>query len=143
MAYVHGRPDRRRAQRSPVLVSLAVTTLFAITLATLCPIGLRPHMAGANAERFGAYFVLGAFAALASGRRTAGAAMLVVLAAFALEYAQHLAPGRHAHLSDAMVKALGGVAGALAAQLAFPARRWLARAMTSAARPLAVRPRAY
>jgi len=141
MAYVFGGPDRRRAQPSPVLVSLAVTTLFAIAFATLCPIGLRPHLASADEERFGAYFVLGGLAALASGRRTAQAAVLVVLAAFALEYAQHLAPSRHAHLADAMVKALGGVAGALAAQLTFPARRWLARAMKPAAAP--VRPRAY
>jgi hypothetical protein len=120
-------PERRRAQPSPLQVSLAVTALAGVVFVTLCPIGLRPHLASADVERFGAYFVLGALAARVSGRRALSAAALVVLVAIALEAAQRFAPGRHARVSDATIKALGGGVGAAAVPLAYAARRQLAR----------------
>jgi hypothetical protein len=120
--------ERRLARPSPRLVGLAVLALAAIAYATLCPIGLRPHFADANVERFGAYLVLGGLVALAAGRRVLAATAAVVLIALALEAAQHLVPGRHGVVSDALVKALGGVAGVALAQFAYPLRRRLARA---------------
>src|SRR4051812_50023557 len=116
-------PERRLARPSPLLIGLAAAVLAAIAFATLCPIGLRPPLATADQERFAAFALLGAVAGLAAGRRALAATALVVLAAFALEAAQGLAPGRDAALSDAMVKALGGVAGSAAAQLMFPLKR--------------------
>jgi VanZ family protein len=47
--------------------------------------------------------------------------------AFGLEAAQQFAPGRHAHLADAMVKAFGGVTGVAGYQLMFPLRRLILR----------------
>ena len=122
------RPERRRARPSAPLIALAILGVGVIGFVTLCPIQLRPHLWSANHERFAAYFVLGALIALAAQRRWLGALALVILLAFGLEAAQRLVPGRHAVLSDATVKALGGVLGCAVAQLSFPIRRLLARA---------------
>ncbi|MFL5295000.1 MAG: hypothetical protein ACJ798_01330 [Phenylobacterium sp.] len=122
-----GAPDRRLARPSPLSIALAAAVLAGIAFATLCPIGLRPHLASANAERFAAFALLGAAVGMAAGRRALAATALVVLAAFALEAAQGLAPGRDPALSDALVKALGGVLGSAGAQLAYPLRRLIAR----------------
>ena len=105
------------------MIGLAATGLAAIVFATLCPIGLRPHVASPNLERFVAYMALGGLVARACGRRALGATALVLLAAIGLEAAQALVPGRHAALSDAVVKSLGGVLGCAAAQVAYPIRR--------------------
>lgn len=120
-------PDRRRAKPSPLLIGLAALGIAAIAFVTLCPPDLRPRLASANEERFAAYFVLGILLALASGRRRLAATAIVLLLAFGLEAAQHLAPGRHAMAADALIKALGGVVGVVVGQLAFPARRLAAR----------------
>jgi len=102
--------------------------LLAIAFVTLCPIGMRPHLASGDEERFAAFLVLGGLISHAAGRRGLSATAAVVLLAFGLELAQGLAPGRHAALSDALVKTLGGVVGVAAAQLAFPLRRrWAER----------------
>jgi VanZ family protein len=121
-------PERRRAKPSGLLIALAILGASVTGFVTLCPISLRPHLWSANHERFFAYFVLGALIALAAQRRWLGALALVVFLAFGLEAAQRLVPGRHAVLSDATVKALGGVLGCAAAQFSFPLRRLLARA---------------
>jgi hypothetical protein len=120
-------PERRVARPQLKWMGLAALSLAAIVFVTLCPIGLRPHLLTGDEERFAAFLVLGALTGLAAGRRGLAATAAVVLLAFALESAQGLAPGRHAALSDAVVKALGGVVGAAAAQLVFPLRRWWAR----------------
>jgi VanZ family protein len=122
------RPERRRAKPSVLLIALAILSAEVTGLVTLCPISLRPHLWSANHERFAAYFVLGALIALAAQRRRLGALALVIFLAFGLEAAQRLVPGRHAMLSDAAVKALGGVLGCAAAQVGFPLRRLLAGA---------------
>jgi hypothetical protein len=112
-----------------MIVGLAALGAAAIAFVTLCPIGLRPHLASATEERFGAYFVLGVLVALAAGRRWLGAMAVVVVLALGLEAAQLLAPTRDAAMSDALVKALSGVLGTAAAQLIFPVRRLLTRAL--------------
>ena len=115
--------ERRWARPSPLVVGLAGLVVAGIVFSTLCPIDLRPRLANPDVERFAAYFLLGGLVALAAGRRgLAGLAMIVVLA-FTLEAAQGLAPGRDPALSDAIVKALGGVFGSAAGQLFFAARR--------------------
>ncbi len=125
-AMAHNGPNRRLSRPSPAIVALAVLGLIGVTYSTLCPIGLRPHLAGANQERFVAYAVLGAVVSRAAGRRWLAATAIVVGLALGLEAAQALAPGRHATLPDAMVKALGGVLGCGLAQLAYPVRRLMA-----------------
>jgi hypothetical protein len=120
-------PNRRRSRPSPLVVGLAVLAVAAVAFVTLCPIGLRPHLTAANAERFDAYLVLGVLVGLAAGRRGLTAAAFVVSLAIALEAAQVLAPGRHAAVSDAFVKALGGVFGVAAVQISYSLRRLLAR----------------
>jgi len=131
----HARPERRLARPSPLVVGLALAGAAGIAFVTLCPIGLRPHLGSATQERFGAYFVLGVLVALAAGRRWLGATAVVLLLAFGLEAAQALAPGRDPAMSDALVKALGGVLGAAVAQLVFPIRRLIARTPRLAALP--------
>jgi hypothetical protein len=126
-------PERRLARPSPRQIGLAILALAAIAFVTLCPIGLRPHFANADQERFAGFLVLGALLARAAGRRGLAATAAVLLLAFGLELAQGLAPGRHAALSDALVKALGGVLGVAATQLAYPLQRWLARGQPAAA----------
>ena len=120
-------PNRRLAKPSPLLVGLVVLGVAGIAYATLCPISLRPHLASANQERFGAYFVLGILIALAAGRRWMAATAFVVVLACGLEAAQLLVPGRDATVSDALVKALGGVFGSTAGQFIFPLGRLIAR----------------
>ncbi|HEY8002901.1 MAG TPA: hypothetical protein VIE16_01670 [Phenylobacterium sp.] len=129
----HAGSERRVAPPSPRWIGLAALALAGVAFVTLCPIGLRPHLAGADKERFAAFLVLGALFGRAAGRRGLAATAAVVLLAFALELAQGLAPGRHAASSDALVKALGGVTGVAAAQLWFPLRRWRLRAAGQAA----------
>lgn len=124
---VYAGRERRRARPSPLIIGLAVAGAAAIAYASLCPIGMRPHLASADTERFCAYFGLGALVARACGRKTLTALATLVVLAVALEAAQRLAPGRHAHLSDAAVKALGGVFGVVAAQSVYPFRRLLRR----------------
>lgn len=118
--------DRRRGRYSAPFVAFAVLGVASIAFATLCPIGMRPHLASANEERFWAYFVLGVLVALAAPRRWLGATLFVVVLAFVLEAGQRLAPGRDAAVADAMLKALGGVFGSAAGQSLFPLRRLIA-----------------
>jgi hypothetical protein len=120
-------PERRLAKPSTAAVGLALLGVAAIGFVTLCPIGLRPHLAGADVERFGAYLALGALLSRAAGRQALGATVLVMALAFGLEASQRFAPGRHAHMADAIVKAFGGVTGVAGYQLTFPLRRLIVR----------------
>ncbi len=119
--------DRRRARPSKTVIAAAALGVAAIVFVTLCPIGLRPHLAGANLERLAAYALLGTLVSRAAGRSALGATMAMMVLAFGLEAAQRFAPGRHAHLADAVIKAFGGVSGVAAYQLFFPLRRALIR----------------
>ena len=119
--------DRRRAKPSKTAIATAALGVAGVAFVTLCPISLRPHLAGASLERLAAYGVLGVLASRAAGRRTLSATVAVMILAFGLEAAQRFAPGRHAHLADAVVKAFGGVTGVASYQLMFPLRRLIAR----------------
>src|ERR1700761_7282900 len=119
--------ERRRARPSKAVIAAAVLGIGAIGFVTLCPIGLRPHFMSANLERFGAYLLLGVLVSRAAGRQAMGATLAVMALAFGLEAAQRLAPGRHAVLADAVVKAFGGVTGVAGYQLLFPLRRMIVR----------------
>jgi hypothetical protein len=109
------------------VIGLAGLGVAAIAFATLCPIGLRPHLADPDSERFGAYLVLGALISLAAGRRGLSATALVLALAFGLEASQLLVPGRDAAMPDAMVKAFGGLCGVVPVQLMHPLRRLIVR----------------
>ncbi len=125
--------NRRISKPSPALIALALLGVAGIAYATLCPIGMRPHLASADEERFGAYFVLGIALAFAAPRRWIATGTFVVVLALGLEAAQLLIPGRDAVLHDAIVKAAGGVLGSAIGHSVFAIRRTFAR-MTGRAR---------
>lgn len=118
-------PERRVAKPWLPAVGLSLLVFVAIAFATLCPPELRPHLAGADEERFGAYFLLGGCMAFALPRRTSAVILVIALVAFGLEAGQLLVPGRDAALPDACVKAMGGVWGAFAARSSYSLRRTL------------------
>jgi hypothetical protein len=119
--------DRRRAKPSKAAIAAAALGVAGVAFVTLCPIWLRPHLAGANLERLAAFGVLGMLVSRAAGRRALVATAAVIILAFGLEAAQRFAPGRHAHLADAVVKAFGGVSGVAGHQLMFALRRLIVR----------------
>jgi hypothetical protein len=121
----HAGGERRRRRPSVRALTAAALALAGIAFATLCPPGLRPHLASADAERFGAYVVLGVCAAMAFPRRANGVVFAVAFVAFALEAGQLLIPGRDAVFSDACVKAMGGIFGVFAAQSSYAIKRRL------------------
>jgi VanZ family protein len=106
-------------------MALALAGLAMIAYATLCPIEMRPHLASANEERFGAYFVLGFLGALAVPRQLSLVSISLVLIAFGLEWGQRFVPTRDPALADAIVKAFGGMLGAQCGVTTFTFRRWL------------------
>lgn len=109
----------------------ALAVFGAIAFATLCPPGLRPHLASADQERFGAYFLLGVCMALAFPRRANVVVFAVAAIACGLEAGQLLVPGRDAVFSDACVKAMGGLWGVFVAQASYGVRRFLRRGRRS------------
>ena len=129
--------ERRIARPSPGLVALALLLVCGIAYAPLCPIGMRPHLALANQERFGAYFVMGLVVALAAPRRWLVVTLFVAALAVCLEAGQLLIPGRDARVIDALFKVAGGVTGAQAGFASFAARRVLKR-LIQARRPAPV-----
>ena len=92
-------------------IAAAWVILAFIIFVTLSPIGLRPHVEDVSVERFGAFAVAGLLFGLAYPRRPWLVLFLVVGTAFVLEALQQLTPDRHGHVSDAVVKFVGGVAG--------------------------------
>ncbi|HYF55049.1 MAG TPA: hypothetical protein VEA41_12390 [Salinarimonas sp.] len=107
--------------RWPVLPStralrvLAWLLLALVAAATLCPIELRPASGlSVNRERFMAFALVGGAFSLAYPRRRALVIALLLGSAAALEVLQHLAPGRHGEVRDAVIKAAGGLLGCLA-----------------------------
>ena len=124
---LYSGPERRIAKPSPALLCLVALGVAAIAFATLCPIGLRPHLASANEERFGAYFVLGLIVSQAAPRRSGLVLSFLVLLALGLEAAQTLIPGRDGRFADACVKATGGVVGAQLGFMSYAVCRWLQR----------------
>jgi len=105
-----------------LFAALAIFALLAA--ASVCPIGLRPHLSSdPNQERFWAFCLLGLAAKFAAPRRHWSTIACVVLLALGAEASQLLAPGRHARAPDAAIKALGAVSGVLMGYAFFKLRR--------------------
>jgi hypothetical protein len=105
-------PERRRKLMSAQWLLLAGLALAVIVFATLCPMPWRPRLSeNPDLERFAAFAVLGFAAKLAFPRRHLWTILGLGLVAAGLEIGQSFIPGRDAHLSDAVVKALGAAAG--------------------------------
>lgn len=108
-----------------------------VIVATLSPIGARPHIAhlGPQIERFVAYLVAAAALATAYPARKGVILLCIVAGAAGLELAQHFDASRHARTLDALVKIMGGVTGL--AVVALCERLWPKRtvALATARRP--------
>jgi VanZ family protein len=91
-------------------VGLAVYIVFV----TLAPLKYRPQTGHPQAERFAAYFVLGAIFSVAYPKNRVWIAMGVVAGSVVLELGQFAVPGRDAGVPDVVAKALGGITGTLA-----------------------------
>jgi apolipoprotein N-acyltransferase len=86
--------------------------LMAIALATLLPLGFRPHSAmSPSIERLVAFAIAGVLFAWAYPRYILFASAVVLGAAVLLEVLQVLAPSRHGMAFDAAVKIVGGICG--------------------------------
>ena len=123
--------ERRLAKAPLAIVALGLLAVVGIAYATLCPIGMRPHFADANVERFGAYFALGFILSFAFPRRRLAVFIGVAVLAAGLEAAQLLIPGRDGRLADASVKAAGGLAGASVGYAFYPVRRLIRKLPTA------------
>lgn len=89
-----------------------------IVFATLSPIQDRPVLAGPQLEHFAAFAVLGIAFGLAYPNRIFFVFAIVLGSAVGLEALQLLTPDRHGRVIDALVKAIGGICGITASQLA-------------------------
>jgi peptidoglycan/LPS O-acetylase OafA/YrhL len=112
-------PASKKGGMSRKYVLIVAWLLLAfIVFATLSPIHLRPRTGQPNPERFAAFLLMGAAFAFAMPRRVGLLAVCIVACAFGLEAAQLLVPTRDAHVSDALVKACGGLVGVAIVALA-------------------------
>lgn len=84
-----------------------------VIVATLSPIGARPHIShlGPQIERFVAYLVAAAALATAYPARKGVILLCIITGAAGLELAQHFEASRHARALDALVKIMGGLTG--------------------------------
>lgn len=90
----------------------AWTLLLIVILATLSPIGLRPHLSdNADLERALALLALGVTFGCGYPRRIWLVAILLLVGIFGLEWSQQLLIDRHGRLADAMVKAAAALIG--------------------------------
>jgi hypothetical protein len=105
-----------------------------VVVATLSPIGSRPHIAhlGPQIERFVAYLVAAAALAVAYPARKGVILLCIVAGAGGLELAQHFEASRHARALDALVKIMGGITGLAVVSLC--ERLWSKRAALALAR---------
>ncbi|MBT9370089.1 VanZ family protein [Rhizobium sp. CSW-27] len=95
---------------------LAWLSLAAIIFVTISPIGLRPHdPLPVNLDRALAFAVMGFLFIMAYPKRPLLLIVVLLASAGLIEMLQFLAPTRHAHLADAVIKAMGAGAGALLA----------------------------
>ncbi|RRH94840.1 hypothetical protein EH240_26530 [Mesorhizobium tamadayense] len=97
----------------------SLVLLAAITLATLSPIQMRPHLGDANVERALAYALFGLALAIGFRARLVQAMLFVCAVAGGLELLQAFDPGRHARLQDALVKAAAGLLGIALGRIVF------------------------
>lgn len=103
---------------------LAWGGLCLVAIVSLVPIGFRPESGfSVSIERFGAFAAIGLAFALAYPRHARLALFIAAGSALLLEVLQMLAPSRHAHVFDALVKVAGGAAGVALGQ--FLRRFWV------------------
>jgi len=115
MSLPHSRlaaPAPRSLTAQILLSVIALLVLTCITVITLGPVGWRPHIIGANVDRFVGFLILGACLGLAWPRHFFVVCAAVIIAAVLLEYAQLFMRGRHGVLHDYEFKVLGGLLGA-------------------------------
>ncbi|KQY45565.1 antibiotic resistance protein VanZ [Agrobacterium tumefaciens] len=95
---------------------IAWSVLLLIVIVTVCPSGLRPHtLTTVGIDRAAAFAFCSAAFVLAYPRYWLAIIVAGVVAAFGIEALQFLSPTRHPHMTDAVVKAIGAIAGGLAA----------------------------
>ena len=92
----------------------AVGLALYIAFVTIAPLRYRPQTGYPQAERFAAYFLLGAVFSVAYPKHRGWIAIGIVAGSIALELGQLDVPGRDAGLPDVIAKALGGVTGTAA-----------------------------
>jgi len=116
-------PERRRALWVDWLVAALVIAVV-VGAASICPLSWRPRLwRDPDQERCWSFFVLGLAAKFAAPRRHPQILACVLLMAIGTEAAQLLVASRHARLSDAIVKGVGGVAGVQMGYAFFKLRR--------------------
>ncbi|WP_245318848.1 VanZ family protein [Consotaella salsifontis] len=87
---------------------------MAIVFVTVAPIGLRPaDPLSVGLDRALAFAAMAALFVCAYPRHAWIAAFFVIASAGGIELLQLLSPTRHAHLDDALVKAVGAFCGVL------------------------------
>jgi VanZ family protein len=95
--------------------AVAWISLAFVTYATLSPLNERPELASldlfTHLDHYIAYAVVGGVFALAYPRHTFIVCIIVFGSAVLLELAQMLTPDRHARISDAVRKLIGGAIG--------------------------------
>jgi hypothetical protein len=106
--------DAMMTNRLPKYIAWSV--LLLIVIVTVCPIGFRPHtLTTVGIDRAAAFAFCSAAFVLAYPRYWLAIIVAGVVAAFGIEALQFLSPTRHPHMTDAVVKAAGAIAGGLAA----------------------------
>jgi hypothetical protein len=106
----------------------AWTALAAIVIVTISPIGWRPRdILPVDMDRALVFAAMSALFVAAYPKHWFALSILMVVGAGAIELLQLLSPTRHARLDDAVVKAVGALAGSLLAWAAniFFEREWL------------------
>jgi VanZ family protein len=98
--------------RRSIFAAMGVCAVIAAV--TLGPRQLRPETGHPNLERALAFGLLGVATVFAMPRRPLAAGSLLVLVAVVTEALQLVTPDRHGRVSDALVKAAGGILGVAA-----------------------------
>lgn len=94
---------------------VAWLALVAVVFVTVSPIELRPHdILPVDFDRAAAFAVLAALFVTAYPKSWSLVGLAIVVGAGAIELLQELSPSRHAHGSDALIKAAGASIGVLA-----------------------------
>lgn len=114
--FLHARTHCDAVMYHKFVATAAWLSLAFIAYATLSPIGLRPHVGGPGFEHLAAFAVTGLLFGLAYPRALVPVIVLVLCSACILEVLQLFVPGRHARVSDLVVKLAGGGIGIIAAR---------------------------
>ena len=95
-----------------LFVVMTGVLIAAVIVITLGPVGWRPHLIGANVDRFVGFLVLGSFLALMQPKRFFIVCAAIIMGAVFLEYSQTFFRGRHGGVHDFEFKVVGGLLGA-------------------------------